>query len=107
MPIHKPIEATPENLRTLAGEIARCAADLTAISDAASEGGFSDLMVTGYGQLRDAAKFTNNFVAAARNALWKARESRGDFGVVPVEERNGHPRGKKPGRSRRKKSVSE
>jgi hypothetical protein len=105
MPIHKPIDATPENMRTIANEIARCAADLLAVADAAKAAGFDELKVTGYGQLRSAAKFANNFVAAAKNGLWKAREQRGDFGVIPPEEQekaNGSRRGRKP-----KKPVSD
>jgi hypothetical protein len=106
MPIHKPITAKPEELRTLAGEIAAFARDLATISDAAKDAGFSDLPVTGYGQMRDAAKFTNNFVAAVKNALWKAKEERGDFGAIPPEERNGKAH-HKPRRPRRPKPASD
>lgn len=107
MPIYKPMTAKPEELRTLAGEIAVFARELAAIADATKDAGFPDLSVTGYGQMRDAAKFTNNFVAAVKNSLWKAKEDRGDFGVVPPEEKNGQPKRKNARRQRPKKTASE
>jgi hypothetical protein len=100
MPIHKPIMATPENLRSISGELARCAGDLAAVADAIKHANFGEMSVTGYGQLVDAVKFANNFVAAGRNALYKARQDRGDFGILPPPK--GQPKKhavKKKGRS--------
>lgn len=89
MAIHKPIETTPENLQAIAEELHRCAADLAAFSELTRDAKFDRLSVTNFGQLKNAVKFSNNFLSAARDALWAAKESRGDFGTVLEGSLNG------------------
>jgi hypothetical protein len=88
MAIHKPIATTPENLKAIAEQLQRCAADLSAVAESVSDAHLEDpLMVTNFGQLKNAVKFSNNFLSAARDALWQAKEKRGDFGTL--EHANG------------------
>lgn len=103
MSIKRPIETTPENLKAIADELQRCAADLSAISEATRDAKFVHLEVTNFGQLKNAVRFSNNFLAAARDALWRAKEQRGDFGTVHDSANNGTT----PGRVRSGKKKPE
>lgn len=82
MPLHKPVKQSAAQLRQVADEIAKKAADLQAIAIELEISGFPELVVTNYDQLRRAQEYVDNFAHAAKTAIRKAKESRGDFGTL-------------------------
>lgn len=81
MPTHKPVDTTPQNIEAIASELARCAADLKASAEAIRDCGYESLDVMNFGRLRAAVLGANSYVKGVRDALWKSRENRGDFGT--------------------------
>lgn len=82
MSIKRPVETTPENLKAIAEELQRCSADLAAFAELTRSANFPQIKVTNFGQLKNAVKFSNNFLSAAKQSLWQAKEERGDFGTA-------------------------
>jgi acyl-CoA reductase-like NAD-dependent aldehyde dehydrogenase len=87
MPLHKPVKQNAQQLRQVADEIAKKAADLQALAMAMEESGFPELDVTNYDQLRRALEYVDNYGHAAKSAIRKAREARGDFGSTKHVEK--------------------
>jgi acyl-CoA reductase-like NAD-dependent aldehyde dehydrogenase len=81
MPLHKPVKQSAAQLRHVAEEIARKAAELQALAIVMEESGFPELDVTNYDQLRRAQVYVDNYAHAAKSAIRQAREARGDFGT--------------------------
>lgn len=79
MPLHKPVQQSAEQLRSVATEIARAAADLRGIAEAMEQAQFPDLVVTNYDQLFRAQGYVDNYCHAAKKALREARDERADF----------------------------
>jgi hypothetical protein len=79
MPLHKPVKQSAEQLRSVADDIAKKAAELQGLAEAMKESGFDALEITNYDQLRRAQEYVDNYAHAAKSAIRKAREARGDF----------------------------
>ncbi len=83
MPLHKPVTQTAEQLKQVANDIQRQAQELHAFATGMELIGFASLDITNYDQLRRAQEYLDNYVHAAKTALRKARNQRGDFATVP------------------------
>lgn len=88
MPLHKPVSQTTDQMREVAEDLAKCAADLLGISVGIQQSGFSELAVTHYDQIRRAREYVDNYVHAAKKALRDAREERQDF-ASPLKKKSG------------------
>jgi hypothetical protein len=90
MPTHVPVETNPENIRAIADELSRASADLLAAAEAIKEAGFDRLEVVNFGVLKKSVFGTRSYVKAVKDAIWNAREDRGDFGTK--SKQNGQAR---------------
>jgi hypothetical protein len=88
MPLHRPVKQSADQLRRVADEIAKKAADLQAIAEAMKEADFRELEINNYDQLRRAQEYVDNYANAAKSAIRKAREARGDF-ATPKPAKSG------------------
>jgi hypothetical protein len=101
MSIKRPVATTPENLRAIAEELARCSAEIAALAAGIQGASFDQVGIPNFGQLQQTVTFSNKYVAAGRNALWEARRDRGDFGDI----KNGHAVSGKRVRRPKKKDL--
>lgn len=79
MPLHKPVKQSAVQIRQVAEEIAKKVDELKALAVTMELSGFPELDVTNYDQLRRAQEYVDNYTHAAKSAIRKAREARGDF----------------------------
>jgi hypothetical protein len=75
----KPVQQDAAQIKEVASDLAKGAADLAAISEAIELAGFPHLHVGNYDQLKRARAYVDNYVHAAKKALRTAREARNDF----------------------------
>jgi hypothetical protein len=75
----KPVQQDADQMREVAADLAKGAADLASISEAIALAGFPHLHVGNYDQLKRARAYVDNYVHAAKKALRIAREARNDF----------------------------
>lgn len=87
MGANKPVTQTPEQVAEVASDLAKAAAELAAISEVMRSCDLNELQVTNYDQLRRAREYTERFALAAKMAIRKAREDRGDF-ATPIAEKS-------------------
>jgi hypothetical protein len=96
MPTHVPVETNPQNIRAIADELTRAADELRASADAITSAGFDCLEVVNFGVLKKAVFGTRSYVKAVKDAVWNAKEGRGDFGAPAKKASNGQAkRGRK------------
>jgi hypothetical protein len=79
MPRVIPVPQSRETLSRTAKQIEETAGLFRAIGVQMQDEGFEVLEVANHNQLLLAMEYLDNFAAAARNALRKARSDRGDF----------------------------